>query len=85
MAEKVYHLHVSYIGDHRELYFRDYLIAHPEIAAEYEKLKLDILKSYEHNISIFEDDSYTNKKADFLTKHTNAAKAEFQGKYKPRV
>jgi GrpB-like predicted nucleotidyltransferase (UPF0157 family) len=38
-AEKVYHIHVRYLGDWDELYFRDYLIAHPETAAEYAALK----------------------------------------------
>jgi GrpB-like predicted nucleotidyltransferase (UPF0157 family) len=38
--EKVYHLHIRYAGDWNELYFRDYLIEHPEIAKEYAELKL---------------------------------------------
>lgn len=33
-AEKVFHLHLRYVGDNDEIYFRDYLIAHPEIANE---------------------------------------------------
>jgi len=31
-ASKVYHLHVRYAGDWDELYFRDFLIAHPDKA-----------------------------------------------------
>ena len=31
-AEKVFHLHLRYIGDNNELYFRDYLIEHPDAA-----------------------------------------------------
>lgn len=37
-AANVYHVHLRYAGDHDELYFRDYLMDHPEIAREYEKL-----------------------------------------------
>jgi len=32
-AEKVFHIHVRNLGYWDELYFRDYLIAHPETAA----------------------------------------------------
>ena len=31
-AERVFHLHLRYIGDNDELYFRDYLIEHANIA-----------------------------------------------------
>lgn len=30
--ERVFHLHVRYLGNWDELYFRDYLIAHPDVA-----------------------------------------------------
>ena len=33
-ADKVFHIHVRNPGDWDELYFRDYLIAHPEAAVE---------------------------------------------------
>ena len=39
-ADKVYHIHLRYAGDNDELYFRDYLNDHPEVAKEYETLKL---------------------------------------------
>ena len=39
-AERVYHLHLRKAGNNDELYFRDYLNAHPDVAKEYEKLKL---------------------------------------------
>lgn len=44
-AEKVYHLHVRYVQDSGELYFRDYLIDHPDIANEYGQLKLSLQKN----------------------------------------
>ena len=39
-AERVFHLHLRYVGDNNELYFRDYLIEQPDVAKEYEELKL---------------------------------------------
>ena len=47
-AERVFHLHLRYAGDNNELYFRDYLIEHPDVAKEYEELKLKLWKKYEH-------------------------------------
>lgn len=68
-AEKVFHLHLRRIGDHDELYFRDYLNLHPGIAREYEKLKLGLWKQYEHN-----RDGYTDAKTEFVKKYTAKAK-----------
>lgn len=68
-TEKVYHLHLRYKGDNDELYFRDYLIDNPEVAKEYEKLKLDLWKKYEHN-----RDGYTSAKTEFVQKYTEKAK-----------
>ena len=68
-AERVFHLHIRLDGDTDEIYFRDYLNAHPEIAKEYEQLKLRLWKEYEHN-----RDAYTNAKTEFVTKYTNLAK-----------
>jgi len=78
LAEKVYHLHVRYLGDWNELYFRDYLIAHPGAAAEYADLKRALWKEYEHD-----RDGYTDAKSDFIIKHSRAAKREFHNQYKP--
>lgn len=68
-AEKVYHLHLRYEGDNDELYFRDYLINHSNIAKEYEKLKLDLWKEYEHDRN-----GYTNAKKEFISRYTEIAK-----------
>ncbi len=54
-AEKVFHLHIRIVGDNDELFFRDYLIEHKEIAKEYEALKLSLWKKFEHD-----RDGYTN-------------------------
>ncbi len=68
-AEKVFHLHLRLIGDHDELYFRDYMNTHPEAAKEYEALKLRLWKEYEHD-----RDEYTRQKAEFVGKYTELGK-----------
>jgi len=67
-AEKVYHIHVRYPRDSAnhaviwdELYFRNYLIAHPETAAEYAALKTKLHKGFEHDRN-----GYTNAKTAFI-------------------
>lgn len=77
-AEKVYHLHLRYIDNWDELYFRDYLREHPEVAREYADLKLELIKRYEHN-----RDGYTEAKSDFILKYTEKAKKEYGDRYKP--
>lgn len=68
-ADKVYHLHLRYKGDNDEIYFRDYLNTHPDIAAEYEKLKLELWKKFEHDRN-----TYTEAKTSFIKKWTAKAK-----------
>lgn len=70
-AEKVFHLHIRLKGDTDEIYFRDYLNAHAEVAKEYEELKLQLWKKYEYN-----RDTYTNSKTKFVNKYTQLAKRE---------
>ncbi|MCH5171617.1 MAG: GrpB family protein [Erysipelotrichales bacterium] len=68
-ADEVFHLHLRYLGDNDEIYFRDYLNSHPKIAKEYEILKLKLWKKFEHN-----RDAYTEAKKDFVSKYTSLAK-----------
>ena len=75
-AERVFHLHVRYAGDNNELYFRDYLMEHPDIAQEYEELKLRLWKEYEHN-----RDGYTNAKTELVKKYTEKAKILYGSRY----
>lgn len=75
-ADKVYHLHVRYLGDWNELYFRDHLIKYNEVADEYGKLKLSLLTKYKNN-----RDGYTEAKTDFILKYSNLARKEFEGRY----
>ena len=75
-ADKVYHIHLRYAGDNDELFFRDYLNDHTDLAKEYEALKLRLWKQYEHN-----RDAYTNAKTDFITKWTAEAQKEYGDRY----
>lgn len=75
-ADKVYHIHLRYAGDNDELYFRDYLNDHPEVAKEYETLKLRLAEQYEHN-----RDAYTDAKTDFISKYTAEARKEYGNRY----
>ena len=75
-ADEVFHVHLRYAGDNDELYFRDYLREHPEVAREYEALKLGLWKRYEHN-----RDAYTEAKSDFIKAVTAEAKRAFAGRY----
>jgi len=77
---KVYHLHVRYLDNWNELYFRDYLIEHSEVAEEYGRLKMSLWKKYEHN-----RDGYTEAKSDFINKHTEKAKLKYANRYLPRI
>lgn len=75
-ADKVFHLHIRTLGDNEELYFRDYLTENPEIAKEYEKLKVDLKEKFEHD-----RDMYTIGKSDFIKKYTSIAKKSYKNKY----
>ena len=75
-ADKVYHIHLRYTGDNDELYFRDYLNEHPQITKEYEELKLELWKKYEHN-----RDAYTEAKTGFIHKWTTEARRIYGDRY----
>jgi GrpB-like predicted nucleotidyltransferase (UPF0157 family) len=66
---QAYHVHVRYSGDWDELYFRDYLISHPVIAKDYERLKVRLAMQFEND-----RDGYTEKKTDFITHINKLAK-----------
>lgn len=75
-AEKVFHIHLRYIGNNNELYFRDYLNEYPEIAKEYENLKLNLWKKFKHN-----RDAYTEAKTEFIIKYTELARKKYKERY----
>lgn len=68
-AEKVFHIHLRRKGDCDEIYFRDYLLAHIDIAKRYEALKLSLWKKYPHH-----RDHYTEAKTTFVTEITQLSK-----------
>jgi len=72
---RTHHLHMvektSELWD--RLLFRDYLIKFPEIAHEYEILKLKLAKNYSNNRIV-----YTKGKTKFIVKYTNIAKKYFK-------
>ena len=76
LADRVFHLHIRVLGDNNELYFRDYLLANPTIAKDYETLKLSLWKIFEHNRY-----GYTEAKSDFVNKYTDIAKQEYGKRY----
>lgn len=75
-AERVFHLHIRRQGDHDELYFRDYLREHDDVAAAYEELKLGLWRQYEHD-----RDGYTAQKTDFVSRYTREAKQLYGSRY----
>jgi GrpB-like predicted nucleotidyltransferase (UPF0157 family) len=58
---QVFHVHVRYGGNWDELYFRDYLLSHPEIADEYGRLKQSLKPRFE-----YDRDGYTDAKTEFI-------------------
>ena len=74
-ANKVFHLHIRVAGDNDEIYFRDYLIENGDIAKQYEKLKLQLWKEFEHD-----RDGYTDAKSDFIRKYTKIAREKYGSK-----
>ncbi|MEA3423314.1 MAG: GrpB family protein [Bacillota bacterium] len=70
---QTYHVHIRYAGDWDELHFRDYLLAHPEIAEEYGKLKVELQKKY-----TCDRNGYTDAKSDFIYRITSLAKENNQ-------
>lgn len=73
---QAFHVHIRYPGDWGELYFRDYLKEHKDIAAEYGMLKAELIKQYEHD-----RDGYTEAKTEFINRYTDKAREEYKGRY----
>lgn len=60
-ADRVFHIHCRQYGDAPEVKFRDYLIANPNVAKQYEQLKLQLLARYPKD-----RDAYTASKSPFI-------------------
>ncbi len=75
-AEKVFHVHVRYLGDWDELYFRDWLLASPETLQAYAELKRRLAEPFRHD-----RDGYTEAKGDFIREAVRQARERFPGRY----
>lgn len=86
-ADRVFLLHVRYIGDWGELYFRDLLLDDPQVRAAYGALKESILADIESGIlermPNGQPNGYSQAKLAFVQAHTAAARLAYRGKYKP--
>ena len=84
-AQEVFLLHVRYAGDWDELYFRDYLLEHPDTAKEYGELKERILKEInEGKIERMPNgrpNGYSNAKLAFVKKISAEAREMYRGRY----
>ena len=68
---QAYHIHVRYRGDWDELYFRDYLKSHLDVAREYGELKVRLSRTYRND-----REAYTDKKNSFIKRITRMARKE---------
>lgn len=68
---QAFHVQLRYKGDWDELYFRDYLIAHPDTAHEYAALKVTLKQRFEHN-----QDAYTHAKTEFIARICKLSRSE---------
>ena len=76
-AFRTHHLHLVPVGSpqwSRPIAFRDYLRAHPDVAAEYEALKWRLAAEFR-----FDREAYTQAKAPFIDAATDAALASGHG------
>jgi GrpB-like predicted nucleotidyltransferase (UPF0157 family) len=61
---RTHHIHMveaGFDGHWERLLFRDYLIQHPEVAREYERLKMELASAHAHD-----REAYTNGKSQFI-------------------
>lgn len=68
---QAFHVHLRYPGDWDELYFRDYLRAHPEACDMYAALKSELAEDYKND-----RDGYTEAKTGFIELAVESARAE---------
>jgi len=78
---RTHHLHMVELGSdlwRSHLLFRDYLRQHPEVAKEYENLKMELARKYTEN-----REAYTEGKAAFIEDVLKAASRWRRGLTKP--
>ena len=87
-AERVFLLHLRYAGDWDELYFRDYLLDNPDVAAEYSNLKEKILNDISagklERMPNGQPNGYSNAKYSFVAEVSCKARSEYHGRYRLR-
>ncbi len=69
---RTHHIHIFQVGNEkieRHINFKEYLIAHPDKAREYSKLKEKLVNKYTHDV-----ENYTNGKSDFIKEIDKKAK-----------
>lgn len=85
--EKVYLLHIRYLGDWSELYFRDYLLDNPDIAKEYSDLKEQILDDIQsgkiERIPNGQPNGYSMAKLDFVKRISEEARLAYPNRFNP--
>ena len=62
--KRTHHIHIFQVGNEeieRHINFKEYLIAHPDKAREYSKLKEKLANKY-----TYDAENYTNSKSDFI-------------------
>jgi GrpB-like predicted nucleotidyltransferase (UPF0157 family) len=74
-GNRTHHIHMveSDFEHWNHLLFRDYLINHPELAKEYQALKINLSKEYPDARV-----TYTKEKSDFIVKITEMAKKQYK-------
>lgn len=76
-AQRVFHLHVRRPGDPDELYFRDYLLEHPQLCRDYASVKRDLRRRFEHD-----RDGYTKAKTPLIREITARARRLYGPRYR---
>ena len=69
---RTHHIHIFQVGNEeieRHINFKEYLIAHPDKAREYSKLKEKLVNKYTYDV-----ENYTNSKSDFIKEIDKKAK-----------
>ncbi len=83
--QKAFLLHVRYAGDWNELYFRDYLLDHPDTAEEYSRLKERILQDIRdgktERMPNGRPNGYFMAKLSFVNDVSEKARQEYGGRY----
>ena len=76
-GNRSHHIHMveSHFEHWDRLLFRDYLIEHPEVAREYESLKLSLAHDFRGD-----REAYTHGKTEFIVRVTQTAKEYYPGR-----